>query len=193
MNLARRRRNSDINLEKQKIVFQFFLVTVSSFIGGLLFTRLLSGEKIAEFSISVVEHFNFKVDLHILLSATLKQSIIDIVCILLIFLFSISYFNYLATDLILAFLGFRTGINISLCFFSFIGKFLLFTSLLFKVFLLLILAIYSCKAAIFSLKLKRTLPNGRVTIDSKILISLTILTTSTIGVSIIINGLYCLI
>ena len=193
MNLARRRRNSDINLEKQKIVFQFFLVTVSAFIGGLLFTKLLSGEKIAELSLSVVEHFNFKVDLHILLSATLKQSIIDIVCILLIFLFSFSYFNYLATDLILAFLGFRTGINISLCFFSFIGKFLLFTSLLFKVFLLLILAIYSCKAAIFSLKLKRTLPNGRVTIDSKILISLTILTTSTIGVSIIINGLYCLI
>lgn len=178
-----------INLEKQKIIFQFSLVTLASLIAGILFIKTLSGEGVASLLDGIIKHFSTDASLGIFI----RQCLPDIICILLLYLFSFSIINYVATDLILSFLGFKFGICAHLTFLAPISLATASISVFLRILLLGVILVYSCRIAIYSLHLKKFLPNGRVAINRKPFISMTLSCMSTIGVTLIIYGLYCLL
>ncbi len=179
---------NQIGLEKQKIVFQFSLVGVSSAIAGMLFIKILSMDCTAGILESMRRYFTESPS-----SASFgKQCLPDILCIAVLYIFSFSFINYIVTDFILMFSGFNFGICARLCFMSNSG-YISWISVLTKTLILIVVLSYACKIAIQSLGLKKILSNGRVTIDSKVFASMSLSAISTVGATLIIHGLYCLL
>lgn len=179
------RNKSQIRLEKQKIVFQFTVVLIASFVAGTLFIRLISDEALRTISERISNHFLSEASK----SFFFKNCTVDILCVFILYLFSFSFINYVVSDIIIAFTSFNFGIFSRLCI-LFNNQFSIL--IFFKLVLLLLIYIYSCKIAMDSLKLKKFLPNGRISIDNKTFTKITVLTVSVIAVILIINGLYCL-
>lgn len=184
---------NQINLEKQKIIFQFSLVSVAAFIAGILFIKTLSSEGITNILDGITKHFATDMPPGTFGKIFIRQCLPDIICILLLYTFSFSFVNYICTDLILAFLAFKFGICTHLCFLAPLSSAATFISLFLRALLLGVILVYSCRIAICSLRLKKILSNGRVAIDIKTFISITLSTVSTVGVALIIYGLYCLL
>ena len=179
------RNKSQIRLEKQKIVFQFTLVLVAAFVAGVLFVRLISENALSAISERISKHFLSEATA----SFFIKNCAVDVVCVFVLYLFSFSFINYVISDIILAFVGFRFGIFSRLCVLSDTGNAIF---IFFKLLLLLLIFVYSCKIAMDSLKLKKILPNGRVSVESQTFTQITVLTVIAVVLVFIINGLYCL-
>lgn len=106
------------NIEKRKILFQFVLMIIAAFIGGVCFTNavvpyssLNIGQKIVlSFSMPAFNDFN----LIKFLSVVIKSCLPYFISVCLVLIFSFSYVSYIISDVILAINGFCAGILITL-------------------------------------------------------------------------------
>ena len=179
------RNKNQIRLEKQKIVFQFALVLMASLIAGVLFVGLVSDDVLNLISERISRHFLSKNST----SFFVRNCAANVICVFALYLFSFSFINYVVSDIILAFTGLCFGIFSRLCTLTSVENTIY---IFFKLLLLLLIFVYSCKIAIDSLRLKKILPNGRVSIENKIFAQITLLTAVSVLIILIINGLYCL-
>lgn len=178
------------SIEKKKIIFQFFLVSISSFIAGMLFVNFTSDE----FLLQVAQNIESKSNISdVFLDLVLKNSFSDIFIIFTLYVFSFSFINYLVSDIALTFLGFRTGLHVYAYFLSDIGYLHLFTVIFIKIALLSVIILFACNLAIKTLRLIKYRSNGRVRIDKSCLLSITVLTVSTVGATLVLNAIDLLI
>lgn len=177
-------------IEKKKIVFQFFLVSIFSFIAGVLFVNLASDEFLSDIARSLEINTNIDEDF---LYSVLKNALSDISVVIILYIFSFSFINYLISDFVLAFWGFKTGLYVYTYFLSNIRYVKLFALISIKIALLAVVLLFACSLGIKSLSLVRYRPNSRIRIDKKCLVSITILTVSTIGAIIVLNAIGLLI
>ena len=190
----------DAEIEKAKIIFQFVLMIVASFIGGILFARLLSDTAIDKLSQNVISHFSLQLRERFyigeLIEAFFKVCRVDVACVIILFVFSFSFVNYIVTDIVLIFCGFRVGINVALMYsisLSNIGYANSIIFFIFKAILIATLLFYACKMAISSLHLRRFSENGRMIADRRLLASVVLFAATVLGLTLIIDGLYCLL
>lgn len=180
--------------EKAKIVFQFSLTLIASVIAGIYFTRLISDAFWADSALRLYSYFKtpFENTAIGFLKNCLRACISDILCISLMFIFSFSFVNYFATDLILLFIGFKYGLNCALIMSggSSIGIGNSLSFLILKGSCLAVILLYSCRMSFYSLRLRGVWSAGRLRLDRKIIFSATIFTLAVSGVLLLIGALY---
>ena len=182
--------------EKAKIVFQFAVMLIVSVIGGICFSNMLTPTAIQRFTAKLYISFNASSPEVSFWDIFSKIALVDIACILVLFVFSFSFINYVISDIVILFLGFRFGVNsavIKLAGFEQLG---IGNSLVFWIFkgvLLLAVVLYACLAAFKSLEFRKIGANRRTTINNKSLFRIILYTLSTIVVTLIIDGIYCLL
>lgn len=187
-----------IRTEKEKIIFQFTLMLIASIVCGMLFSKLLSDSALQSSADKIVRHFcNQDIDGN-MLSAFKKYYILfcipSIICVAVVFIFSFSFVNYVVTDTVLVFLGFRYGFNSALIAVSALSKIGIFHSLVYWILHAVIIAvalIYSCRMAFYSLTLRSFSANGRLIVERKALLSSLIFTLTVVGLILIVGGVYC--
>ena len=190
-------------LEQIKILFQFLLMIFSSVIIGAILTKLCSERYYIIAQNPVSTHFEKlflekKGILEVLRSIAIYSSW-DMLCVLVVFFTSFSAFNYVATDILLVASGIKTGFSI-----TFLSKYLSAPILsynlsvlkfsvfvFFKIILLFLLFSYSYNAAIYSLSMRYTSPNGRLKIVFPKLFTFLGVTLAYIGSIMITNSAYC--
>ncbi len=192
-----------IRIERLKIVFQFLLMTVFSFVVGCLIASSLSADFYESSVVGVSSHFE-KLFINCATvydhaKCVLIYSFGDVLCIAMIFLVSFSAFNYIATDLVLIYCGIRCGLSI--CFLSaFIGgadylysigiiRYIVFV--FFKTAIMLLLLCYAYTAAVSSSALRRTVPNGRIVISPQAAAKFLLYTLACMGSVLMLSGLSC--
>lgn len=185
-----------IEVEKTKIVFQFTLMTVASAIAGMCFPRLLTSNAIGNITGNTVKYFNTHLIGSEVINEFLRLSLVDVTCILILFIFSFSFINYVVSDLTLIFISFRFGINaavIKLASFELVGVGASLCFWLLKGIALPAFLIFCCRMATHSLQLRRfSSSNGRMIINKKATGAMLTITLTMLGTVLIINGLYCL-
>lgn len=183
------------DIEKAKIVFQFAVMLVASVIGGMCFSNMLSSTAIQRFTAKLYISFNATSADVSFIDIFTKVAIVDVICVALLFVFSFSFINYIVSDMVIVFLGFRYGMSsaiIKLSDFSQIG---LGNSLLFWIFKGLILfsiMFYASVAAFKALELRRFGANRRPKINNKSLLHIILFTALAMVFTLAVNGLYCL-
>ncbi len=197
--------NSDnkLKIEQMKILFQFIIMAVCSSVIGALILGWINGDLISNMTVMVSTHFEeiFKgcENLFDHLSTVLIYALPELICILVIFCASFATFNYIATDIVIFFCGFKIGMSV-LFLASFlpsyatayhVGYKMFFAFVLLKLSVLIFLVKYSYTAAKYSYSLKKITFYGRPNIKMKVLFPFLISTLTYIGSVIIINGIYC--
>lgn len=187
----------ETELEKNKIIFQFALMLIASVIGGICFSNLLSEVALEKAALRIISHFGVSSDngFSRLVWQYLGVCLPDIICALVLFLFSFSFVNYVVSDAVLVFLGFRYGVNsaiIKITSFSVVGVGNSLSYWLLRAAVLTVFMIFSCRMAFYSLSLRKFSQNGRLVLDRKALLSQMIYTLTVIGLLLMINGLYCI-
>lgn len=188
-----KQRNADI--EKAKIVFQFAVMLVASVIGGMCFSNLLTSSALQRFAAKLYISFNASSGEVSFIDIFTKIAVVDLVCIVLLFVFSFSFINYIVSDMILLFLGFRFGMNAAIIKLSGFSQIGLGNSLSFWVFKGLILfgiMLYTCVVAFKALELRRFGANRRPKISNKTLLHIIFFTALTMVFTLVVDGLYCL-
>lgn len=179
-------------IERKKIIFQFFLVSIFSFVGGILFVNLVSDEFLSLIALNVQLGYNANIGSDFF-DLVLRNSLDDIAIIITLYVFSFSFINYLVSDLALSFLGFKTGLCVHTYFLSDISYFKLFALLSIKMALLTVVLLFACALGVKTLRLIKYRINTRVRLDRKCFASITILTVSTAGAIIVLNAVGLLI
>ncbi len=182
--------------EKAKIVFQFAVMLILSVVGGICFSNMLTPTAIQRFTAKLYISFNASSSDVSFLDIFSKIALVDVACVLLLFVFSFSFINYVVSDITILFCGFRFGVNsavIKLAGFEQlgIGNSLVFWIL--KGLLLLFVLLYACLAAFKSLELRKAGVSRRTTINNKSLFRIVLYTISAIIITLLIDGLYCLL
>lgn len=184
--------------EKKKIVFQFALMLISAIIGGFCFSNLLSDSAVSDATLKMTEHFGVSLikgaDISDAFLGYVRFCLPDMICVLLLFVFSFSFVNYVVSDAVLVFLGVRYGINsaiIRIASFSVIGVGNSLAYWLLRAATLALFMIFSCRMAFYSLTLRRFSANGRLMIDKRALLSQVLYALTVLGSVFMINGLYC--
>lgn len=199
----RRNDNSAARIERLKIIFQFAVTIVCSFIMGLLLIRMLPEQFYSNSVLRVSTHFETVFinceGLYDYVLCILKYSLSDIICIVALFLVSFFTFNYVASDIVLIYNGIKIGSTL-----SFLWAFIANTALsynlgvlryvvvvVFKLALLILIFDYSCRSALYSHKLKVVSATGRPSVKMRALVPFVVNTIAYIGSLIIFNGIYC--
>lgn len=191
--------SKEIKKEKAKILFQFTLMLVASVVCGICFSQLLSENTLFEISKEIQLHFSsffgncYYVEDY--LGKLLCLSSSNLISILILFIFSFSFLNYIISDIIITFHGFCFGMNFSLFRMISFPQIGTRSSLLYLVshfLLLLLLSFYAYTMALYSLKLRLFTNNGRAIVSKKLLFKIILFTLTILGTILIINGLYCL-
>ncbi len=192
--------SKELELEKRKIVFQFALMLVASVVGGICFSKLLGENIILSLTERISLHFSEQLPkigaLAQLFTTLIRITLPDFICIGILFACSFSFVNYIISDAVLVFAGFRFGLNaalIKLAGISVIGVGNSLSFWLLRGVMLPILLIFSCKMAFYSLKLRRSSSaNGRIVFDKRATLSMLFLTFTTAIAAFAINLLYCI-
>ena len=103
--------------EKQKIIFQFVLMTIASIIAGFCFAHLLNAETLNNSLMANISCFFSDLasgTFSEIFSSYLMLGIIDCLWVCLGFIFTFSFINYIVSDIFLIFSGFKFGINSAL-------------------------------------------------------------------------------
>ncbi|MBO7310048.1 MAG: hypothetical protein J6U86_01500 [Clostridia bacterium] len=182
------------DIEKKKILFQFALMMISSVIGGISFIKLMSKEMLDGISESITQHFSISLSSGMTFSEYIGKyfslCLADLTCIFILLVSSFTFINYLVTDGVLVFLGFRYGINAALLSVTSVGG---GTSLCFwilRALILFVFFVYSCKMAFYALSFRRFTSNGRLVLNKSNLLPAFVFTATVIGFILITNGLY---
>ncbi len=187
------------DVEKAKIIFQFSLMLVASVIGGICFSRFVGENAINGMAARLYGHFFQALPAENLLSnffiRLLRTVLCDILCISIIFVFSFSFINYIVTDAVLIFTGFKFGMNaavIKLATSDTLGVGNMLTYLLIRGVLLPIFLVFTCRMAIYSLKLRRfSGDNGRIALNTKSLFLMLRETLTMLLAVMVFNIFYC--
>ena len=170
--------------ERIKILFQYGFMLLGGFFIGALLPSFFSQDTQMKLADTVAQHFslpfaNCQGWLH-RLSLVSYASAMDWILIGISFLFSFSVLNYLISDIVLSYIGFRFGLCISiLC--RLIGaecnSFVFHRSHLlsfgvFKLLIVVCLFLYSYRLTSYSYEIKQTFRNGRASIRLEHLIPL---------------------
>lgn len=193
------KRKCSVKIEKEKIVFQFILMLIASAVCGICFSKLLNGTALQNVADRIIRHFCTPYAGGSTLSVFRRSYILfcipNIICVVAVFVFSFSFINYVITDIVLAFLGFRYGFNSALIAVSALSEIGVFNSLAYWVLYAVILAavlFYSCRMAFYSLTLRSFSANGRLIVEKKALLSSLLFALTVIGLILIVGGVYCL-
>ena len=100
--------------EKAKIVFQFSLMVVASVLAGIFLAKLASDEVLGISIDKLCVHFTKQSGAAMFFSNCLRACLSDLICLSILFVFSFSFVNYFATDLVLLFVGFKYGFGCAL-------------------------------------------------------------------------------
>lgn len=185
--------------EACKILFQFVLMLIASFFGGIFFVREFGinfsykiwDKALLHFSHS---HASGATPTHII-NDVLSSSLIYVISLLLIFIFSFSFINYLVTDILLATNGFCAGLCITLVYICRkqigIPSFLAFTLFVFAS--LITVFFFALRMAIYSLELKLDTANGRMRLEPRLIARIALTLLSTLGTLVLLGFLHCLI
>ena len=201
--LKRKPIHSAIQTERFKIVLQFALTVLCSFVIGLLLIRILPEQFYSASILKVSTHFetvfiNCEIP-YDYIRCILKYSLPDIICIITLFGVSFFTFNYVATNLVLIYNGARSG-GVSAFLWAFISSATLSYGIgvlrytVFVVFKMLLLALifdYSCRSALYSHKLKEVSDAGRPNVKARVLLPFILHLLTYLGSAIILNGIYC--
>lgn len=192
-----------VRIERVKIIFQFAMTILCSFIMGLLLIKMLPAQFYSNSVLKVSTHFEMVFincqSIYDYIRCILKYSLSDILCIITLFLVSFFTFNYVASDIVLIYNGIKLGSTV-----SFLWGFIADTTLaynlgvlrylvfaVFKLVLIVLIFNYSCRSAIYSHKLKAVSGTGRPNVKARALIPFIVNTLTYVGSIIIINGIYC--
>lgn len=150
--------------ERRKIVFQYALMLLASWIAGWILPRFLSNTLWQQAQASVSTHFMPSLASGKALFQTAYSFFIPtFLCIIVVALFSFSVLNCLVTDGVLIYLGMRTGCTVSILYSLFRGipslsyrpsLLGIFIFVLFKLLLLLIFASYAIRMAKYAYRLR---------------------------------------
>ncbi len=189
--------SKEIKKEKAKIVFQFALMLVSSVVCGVCLSRLLSEATFVKIGNKIQLYFSCFFDgcnkWQDYMSSFLPLNFFDVLCVLILFIFSFSFLNYIVSDIIIILCGFSFGINLSVfcAFFSQIGISSSLLYLICKFLILILISSYAWIMALYSLHLRRFTGNGRAIINKRTLLLVSVLTLTVLGTILMINALYC--
>ena len=166
--------------EQLKIIFQYSLMLVSSFVGGAILPRLLGPEFWSMAETSVSTHFALPFDgikgLGSILKITFSYFKPDFWCVLLVGIFTFSSLSCPVSDGVLLYLGARTGCSISVLYTLVKGNtqaayqptaFCFFLFAVFKLLLLACFLTYSVRMAQYAYRLRIYSKEGRVLFEPK--------------------------
>ena len=170
--------------ERIKILFQYGVMLLGGFFIGTVLPSFLSQATQMNLADTIAQHFALPFS-HCQgwlnrISLVSYDSAMDWTLVGISFLFSFSVLNYLISDILLTYMGFRFGICISmLCRlvgserngFVFRPSHLL-SFLFFKLLILICLFLYSYRLTAYSYEIKQTFKNGRASIRLEYLIPL---------------------
>ena len=191
-----RHKQKGADIEKAKIVFQFAVMMVASVIGGMCFSNLLSASAIQRFTAKLYISLNATSADVSFLDIFIKVALVDIICVAILFVFSFSFINYIVSDIVIVFLGFRFGMNAAIVRLSGFSQIGLLNSLLFWIFKGIILfgmVFYACVAAFKALEIRRFSTSRRPRINNKALLKIVLSTIASAAFTLAFNGLYCLL
>ena len=160
--------------EQIKIIFQYAVMLVASWVAGWLLPHFFSETLWQMARETISTHFELPfsslTNLHEVLLAVYGFFKPTLICIGLVGIFSFSSLNCLATDCVLVYLGMRTGCTVSVLYaFSqdtaplsyHTGAFRLFVFILFKLLVLVFFAVYAVRTAKLSYRLRVYSQEGR--------------------------------
>lgn len=185
--------------EAGKILFQFALMLVASFFGGICFVREFGINFSYKIWDKALLHFSSSqapdMPLSHIISDALSSSLIYVISLLLIFIFSFSFINYLVTDIVLAANGFCAGLCITMVYICRkqigIPGFLAFG--LFVIASLVTVFLFALRMAIYSLELRLDTANGRMRLEPRLIARIALTLLSTLGTLVLLGFLHCLI
>ncbi len=198
-------KHSPMAIEKVKIALQYGLMTVSALVAGATFTFLLQEAAFLSFFYSVFAHFGESFlgiqslgEASILL---LKYSASDMIGAVLLLVFSFSVLNYLASELVLIFEGFKVGFGTCMLvrllsaksLRAYIATHLCLAYVAVSWILLICCLVYAWRLAERSLPLRRWDPTGRSMLQVSHILPLLLCFLKYCGWILLFNLLYCLI
>ncbi len=201
MNIFKTSHNiKSLNVEKIKIVFQFLLMLSASFICGICLLNIISQEAVNNAFLVICGHFTSPFEGNVSFShkliGYLTLCLSDILSVLLLFIFSFSFFNYFASDIVIIYQGFGFGVNASLlCCVgaAYVGVIRIFAYILCRLLIIVALVIYACKMSCYSLSIRKFSTRGRISLNFKSFFGIFVSMIAIIGFILIVKGLYCLI
>ena len=191
----------NIKTEQRQALLQYCLVCVISFIGSMIIACFLSKGSLLDIGEQITLHFSAQFSknapLYNFIISVLYYSIVDIICIISVFLFTFSIFNYLASDVVLLYQGLNIGLSISILlrYSSLFNSISIFDIIWFigcKSVLLIFYIIYLNTLTKYSFELKSYSANLRVSLNFKTLLYLLIFMISGCGFALLLNAIYCL-
>ena len=178
------------DIEKQKIIFQFSLVLVLSYIAGIIVVKLVSDDLLTHILGDISDRTSIGADFT---SILLDRCADDIFAIITLWFFSFSYINYLVTDFVLVYWGFKSGFSTYLFVLSNTETVRSCIYIFITIALLAVYLTFSCSIAIKSLDLVTHRVNGRVSFNKRCLFAITVLSISTVGATLILNAIRLII
>jgi len=188
-----------LEVEKIKIVFQFLLMLSASFICGICLLNIITQEAVNNAFLVICRHFTSpfegSVSFFHKLRSYLTFCLSDILSVLLLFIFSFSFFNYFASDIVIIYQGFAFGVNASLlcCVGSaYVSIVHIFAYVLCRLLIIISLVVYAYKMSCYSLNIRKFSARGRITLSFKSFVNMFVSMIAVIGFILIVKGLYCL-
>ena len=178
------------DIEKQKIIFQFSLVLVLSYIAGVIVVKFVSEDLLIHILGDIGDRTSIGADFT---SILLDRCADDIFAIITLWFFSFSYINYLVTDFVLVYWGFKSGFSTYLFVLSNTETVRSCIYIFITIALLAVYLTFSCSIAIKSLDLVTHRVNGRVSFNKRCLFAITVLSISTVGATLILNAIRLII
>ena len=164
------------SLERVKILFQFVLMLVCSLIIGTLMTGMVEADFYIGAQSTVSSHFEMLfldiVGVSDVIRSVIAYSVFEIICVIVIFVASFSVFNYAVSDIVLVICGIKSSFSVAFLseyisepIFSYNVGYLKFAVyFIFKALMLLLIFIYAYKSAVYSVDLRYSTANGRLTL-----------------------------
>ena len=194
-------------IEKTKIVFQYSLVLLGSFLCGCFLTQLISVTALQQIEEALVYHFELPfVECEGLFEALRMIAGItlgDIICISLVFFSVFTFFNYLISDAVLFYAGFNFGFSVCLILKLFSDSEMLiihapsgveiFTYVVTRSLYIALLLYFSIKLSFGSFKIKTLKPNGRYAISLSVFGSALAFALILSVISVILKLSYCFV
>lgn len=196
------RDNSPQRTERIKILFQYTVMLAGSVVMGMAVPSFLGDTALASIANTVTQHFDNPFSLCQTLSERIRliayYSLTDWILIAISFLFAFSILNYLISDVVLAYAGFRFGFSVSILYHMLrapLQEFLIRVSHLvafavFKTLILICLFVYSCLLTVHSYRLKQSANHGRASIHMDLLLPLIACTLTASALIFLIHTAY---
>lgn len=184
-----------IDNEKSRIVLQFFLTLITFIFIGVLYCVYFDSTLESVCHQKTLAHFYLPLKVGDIFNGLLLLSRFDSICLAVILVFSFSFLNYIATDIILIIYALKLGIVIALVISmnGIIGALPSALFIILEITVLLTAFIYACKMAIASLEIKKCALSGRLKLNKKVVFEVIYNTVTAQGTVLFINFLHCLI